>query len=758
MINIKKRISAFLACAVMATAVLPAAAIVNDNDKIEQLSSMEHYASLDNNEYTWSEFRGNNTNNGVTDKKTPKNADDTVLYWASKGGDGIDSDAAGSLIIVDNCLVFCSGTKLCKMNRFTGELLPQQGEMAAKSSFNIVSPLYADGKIFVSLSGGIVQAFDAKTLESLWIYQDPFQGQPNCQLAYNNGYVYTGFWNSESESLANFVCLSAADEDPNEVDEVKSAEWTYTQEAGFYWAGAYVCDSFLLIGTEDGKDGSSSKTSCLLSIDPLSGNVIDKIENLNGDIRSSVVYDDATDRYYFTSKGGSFYSVAVNGDGTFKKDENGVQGYDLKEIVLHNADMSSPSMSTSTPVIYNGRAYIGVSGSSQFSIYSGHCIAVLDLFAWEIAYTIPTKGYPQTSGLLTNAYEDEDGYVYVYFIDNYTPGQVRVIKDKQGVTSVVDGVTESYKYRGKTVEVQGCAPVLFTPSGEQAQYAICSPIADEYGTLYFKNDSAYIMAVGSKITDIEVIKQPDKVIYKENESFDPTGMQLTAHLANGLERDITEYVEVSDAPLTLYDTDVTVYYNKVMYGDKFDAENGNTVGVEVIAPETYVNIKVADDEAWEKIQNVMDKIAAIGEVTVESESAIVQAREAYDELDDTLKAGVSNYSVLIDAESKLEQLKQNLLESSSFEDGSSSDESSKLESVSESSESVVDSSSSKADSIAVISTSSTGSNDTNTDNVSDSPNTGENNDYICILMCSMILLGLFALVLYKNDDKLNKKK
>ena len=44
----------------------------------------------------------------------------------------------------------------------------------------------------------------------------------------------------------------------------------------------------------------------------------------------------------------------------------------------------------------------------------------------------------------------------------------------------------------------GYAPVLWTPAGAQAQYAICTPIADEYGTLYFKNDSAYLMAVGQQ--------------------------------------------------------------------------------------------------------------------------------------------------------------------------------------------------------------------------------------------------------------------
>ena len=64
-------------------------------------------------------------------------------------------------------------------------------------------------------------------------------------------------------------------------------------------------------------------------------------------------------------------------------------------------------------MIRNGRAYIGVSGASQFTMYSGHNITVLDLENWEIAYQVPTKGYPQVSGLLSTAYEDEDGYAYI---------------------------------------------------------------------------------------------------------------------------------------------------------------------------------------------------------------------------------------------------------------------------------------------------------------------------------------------------------
>ncbi len=604
---------------------------------------------------SWPSFRGTDDNNAVVDSLIPTTADDAVLYWAEKLGDGYGNMAAGCPIFVDGNLVLCASDNLLKVDSSTGEVIAS-AKMAGRSSFNIIPPLYAEGMIFVGLANGTVQAFNADTLESLWVYKDALKGQPNSPITYHDGYIYTGFWNGETKN-ANLVCLSVSDEDPTKTDEEKNATWLYTQMGGFYWAGAYVCDDFLLVGTDDGESGYLSDTSSLLSLDPKTGYVIDKIENLDGDIRSSVSYDTATERYYFTSKGGSFYGVSA--------DENGKLS-ELKSIKLSNGsdNESTPPMSTCTPVVYNGRAYVGVSGASQFGMYSGHNITVLDLTEWEIAYTVPVKGYPQTSGLLTNGYEDEDGYVYVYFIANYTPGQVRVIKDKPGVTSVVDGVTESYTSNGETVYVEGCAPVLFTPSGEQAQYAICSPIVDEYGTLYFKNDSGYMMAVGSKVESIEVVTEPEKTVYTEGEAFNADGIKVIAHLANGLDRDITEAVtySVNSESLSVEDTDVTIYYNYAMYGDNLDSENGNVTNVEADVPETYVDITVLTSEQSSELQNVIDLIDDIGDVTLESETEINNARSAYDLLDEDLKELVSNYDVLVSAEETLTELKNNVEE------------------------------------------------------------------------------------------------
>ncbi len=119
---------------------------------------------------------------------------------------------------------------------------------------------------------------------------------------------------------------------------------------------------------------------------------------------------------------------------------------------------------------------MGVSGTAQFGAYSGHNISVIDLTAWQVAYSVPTQGYPQTSGLLTTAYEADTEYVYVYFLDNYTPGKLRVLRDKAGQTAPDHEylTTETYTSGGQTHTVETCY-VLFTPHGAQAQYAIAVP-------------------------------------------------------------------------------------------------------------------------------------------------------------------------------------------------------------------------------------------------------------------------------------------
>ena len=503
----------------------------------------------------WPLFRKNDENNGVVDVRTPITAEDTVLVWANKLGEGYSGGAVGSPIIVGGYLYTYSGTTIMKVDKETGLIL-KTGTMVGGSSFAINTATYAEGMIFIGLSNGRVQAFNAETLESLWVYKDALGGQPNCPIAYADGYIYTGFWNSETKQ-ANFACLSVTDEDATKTNEAKLPTWTYTHN-GFYWAGAYVNSDFVLVTTDDGESGYTTGYGSILSLNPKTGKLIDSLQATNvGDLRSSVCYDEETEAYYFTSKGGDLYQVKVNADGTFTKGS-------LRRLHLDNGadSASAPPMSTSTPVIANGRAYIGVSGDSQFNAYSGHNITVVDLSTFSIAYSVPTMGYPQTSGLLTTAYQNGDGYNYVYFFDNFTPGKLRVIRDMPGMTEVDHDYTtmETYSKDGEEHTIE-TAYVLFTPDGAQAQYAICSPIVDEEGNIYFKNDSAQLMRLSSRITELEVTQQPDRTTYSKDDTFDATGLKVTAHYANGATKDVSDYLKYTTDPLTTDDTEITIGIN-----------------------------------------------------------------------------------------------------------------------------------------------------------------------------------------------------
>ena len=503
----------------------------------------------------WPLFRKNDENNGVVDVRTPITAEDTVLVWANKLGEGYSGSAVGSPIIVGGYLYTYSGTTIMKVDKETGLIL-KTGTMVGGSSFAINSATYAEGMIFIGLSNGRVQAFNAETLESLWVYQDALGGQPNCPIAYADGYIYTGFWNSETKQ-ANFACLSVTDEDATKTNEAKLPTWTYTHN-GFYWAGAYVNSDFVLVTTDDGADGYVTGRGSILSLNPKTGKLIDSLQATNvGDLRSSVCYDEETEAYYFTSKGGDLYQVKVNADGTFTKGS-------LRRLHLDNGadSASAPPMSTSTPVIANGRAYIGVSGDGQFKAYSGHNITVVDLSTFSIAYSVPTMGYPQTSGLLTTAYQNGDGYNYVYFFDNFTPGKLRVIRDMPGMTEVDHDYTtmETYSKDGEEHTIE-TAYVLFTPNGAQAQYAICSPVVDEEGNIYFKNDSAQLMRLSSRITELEVTQQPDRTTYSKDDTFDAKGLKVTAHYANGATKDVSDYLKYTTDPLTTDDTEITISIN-----------------------------------------------------------------------------------------------------------------------------------------------------------------------------------------------------
>lgn len=654
-----------------------------------------------------SAFVSDGTNNNVTTSVLPDSADNAVLNWATKVGKSWN-DGPSPVAIVGDDIVYTSGDKLMRMNKETGVVDSVVGQRAGTNSYAIQPVTYADGMIFSGFDGG-VQAFDAKTLESLWVYKDSVGGQAISPIYYNDGYIYTGFWSSgwsETDS-GNFVCIDVKDEDPTKTDEAKSAKWTYTNVGGFYWTGAYATDKFIVVGSDNGTDDNSP--SKVRTFDKETGKVIDSKEAV-GDIRSSVSYDKDTDAYYFTTKGGYLYKAEINADGKFTK---------LDSIALGGA-------STSTPTVLNGRAYVGVNGSG-WGNYKGSAIAVIDLDSFEIAYKAETKGYPQTSGL---GVVNKDGYNYVYFTENASAGAIRYVKDKKGVTEVLDA---------QIVNGKKTAPSLFTTTGAQAQFAIADLVADENGTIYFKNDSGYIMAVGSEVE--KLVTENAKTVCKEGEAYDASDLKVYAVLKNGVKKDVTDYVTIDDTALTADDDFVTVTYKYGMYRDKTKEGAANTTGVAVSPVETTINVTVLAAEDYDSVKAVEKLISDLGEITLDSENDIKAARVAYDALGD-LKEYVGNVDALTAAEKKLEELKTPSSSSEAESSVSSSDVSSESTVSSANSEDTSSATSSAAESVSSADTSKAADSSSKTANNAGAanPNTGATAG-VCVAGLALLISG-----------------
>ena len=227
--------------------------------------------------------------------------------------------------------------------------------------------------------------------------------------------------------------------------------------------------------------------------------------------------------------------------------------------------------------------------------------------------------------MITTAYEEESGYVYVYFFDNMTPGKIRVLRDKPG-QKTADYTTQEGQYK--------TAYAIFTPVGDHAQYAICSPIVDAYGTVYYKNDSAHLMAFGSAIKKLEVTTNPNQMVYEAGQQFNPDGMVVTATYANGMTRDVTNYVTISQDPITEENTTVTITFPYAMY---HNAEDGSamTAGVESTTPVTTLTVEIGQVEEPGNEDVVLGDVNGDGEVDVRDANLVVSWYYGNMDLDDT---------------------------------------------------------------------------------------------------------------------------
>lgn len=404
----------------------------------------------------WQSFGKNQNNNPVVSVKTPIDEDTVQAKWISESLLGLNWEGISAPVITEEAMYVAQEKYLTKISLETG-LIVLKSELAKALSLAPASIAYGDGMIFVA-EDSCIEAFDAETLELKWVYNDPIGGQAMTNVYYKDGMVYTGYYNLDAEgrkTIANYVCIKAtADKDTEEI-EVKDAQWTYQTDASYYWAGAYATDSVVVFGAEaaDGTDMGK-----VISVDKSTGEEIDLLV-VNGNVRSDISYSEESGSIYFTTDGGYLYETTIMRDGSFAS----------------TTEISLGGKSTSTPVVYKHRAYVGVSGPSQFGT-EGHTVKVIDLTTNEIVYEVPMNGFPQCTLLLTNAYEQETGKIYLYATANASGAGITVIEDSAGQAEAI-----SYD--------------LYIPDAQYQNYCATSVVCDEKGTLYYRNDTGRIFAL-----------------------------------------------------------------------------------------------------------------------------------------------------------------------------------------------------------------------------------------------------------------------
>jgi len=387
----------------------------------------------------------------VTSAKTPDKVAYGTLNWERSLGTGWSNEPTSPLVIGESIYVQ-SGKYIKKINKETGAVTQTSAGLTGTPGYAMF-PLAQNGSgeiyAFVTYEeSGVqkckVQALDASTLDIKWTSSNAFEGQNVDPLIYKNGCVYGSTW-GDSKDAGTFFCLNASD---------GTTEWKHTDSNGYYWMGAaFDDDGNIYAGAEaDGRRTSETyQKSTLCSFDS-AGNIKDTVPHISGGIRCTIQY--YKNCLYFTTDQGKLYKVPVSAG---QMDEGQAKCIDLG------------STSTNTPVIYNDNIYVGTDAGT----IAAYSTADLSKSSWSVTAPGAVKG----EMLLSEGY---DGKLCLYSTYNKYPGGIWYIE---------------LSADGKTLASKGD---LFIPAHQQ--YCVTPLTADSSGTIYYRNDSGYIMAVKAGYT------------------------------------------------------------------------------------------------------------------------------------------------------------------------------------------------------------------------------------------------------------------
>ena len=372
----------------------------------------------------------------VANVKPPVTAAETKEKWVlSLGTDYKNAPSIPALY--GDYLYVMSGKKIYKINKSSGETV-KTGDMSGRPTYAYIPVTVAQGKVFCPIGDGVIEAFDADTLTKLWSVADPLGGQAMTPIAFENGKIFTGFWNSDTDD-ANFDCIDASS---------GKILWSLKRKGGYYWSECAFYGNYAIIGGEDGVDAQNGD-NYVYSVRISDGSVAGSL-NIQGDMRSGIT--NVGNTLYMVTKAAKLYKTSIDSSGNFG--------------TLYSTNLAG--YSTSTPTLYGGKIYIGMAGGGKNEGYVG----IFDASSLTSTAQVKVQGFPQSEILVASGYDSPVAYTTY----NNGPG---------GVVAITQSGT-SYS-----------AEEIYTPSSGHTGYCISTVVADTDGSLYYKNDSGTIFALTS---------------------------------------------------------------------------------------------------------------------------------------------------------------------------------------------------------------------------------------------------------------------
>jgi outer membrane protein assembly factor BamB len=404
----------------------------------------------------WAQFQHDDQRSGQitvsTAVLTPNLAWSKFVF--SAGGTGVENTA----IVNGNTVYVFAGNVLLALNRDSGETLWTQNlevyDQGAQNSDQISTPAYGDGKIFIATFDGYVMAFNALIGNQLWnrkISQRGFQ----CPVTYSGGYIYVGDGGTGGPTN-NYFCL----------DESGNLCWTYTTAtAGYLWCGCSVIGDYLVFGDHEG--------------------VITSVYRDTGAVADQVFLGDP-DRLSFAVTPGMIRSSVAYQDGyVYTSSENGTSvgylwkvGFNPESGQFINAGfVVATGFSTSTPVVYNGRIYVGQGEHGN----PGSLICVDDTEG-SILWSYPVEAGVKSSPALELA----GGKAYIYFTTAMPDGFLYCLSEDGQLVWKYNLPDTAYVMQGPAA-ADGC---LYQGDSSGYLYCLrdCSP--EEQGWPSFQQDAA----------------------------------------------------------------------------------------------------------------------------------------------------------------------------------------------------------------------------------------------------------------------------